>query len=71
MNELIWIGNTLYPRWFVFAVPVLVAIALIGGIVLLVKIATIWRRARYAARLYGWRDLGHSRYWILTGRMRP
>lgn len=21
MNELIWVGNTLYPRWFVIAVP--------------------------------------------------
>jgi hypothetical protein len=21
LNDLIWVGNTLYPRWFVFAVP--------------------------------------------------
>jgi hypothetical protein len=30
MNELIWIGNTLYPRWLVFAALGLGAIAMIG-----------------------------------------
>lgn len=28
MNDLIWIGNTLYPRWFVFAVIAIVIIAI-------------------------------------------
>lgn len=26
MNDLIWIGNTLYPRWFVMAVPLALVI---------------------------------------------
>lgn len=30
MNDLIWIGNTLYPRWFVFAVIAVAIIALVG-----------------------------------------
>ncbi len=28
MTDLIWIGNTLYPRWIVFAVPLLVVVAI-------------------------------------------
>ncbi len=27
MDDLIWIGNTLYPRWFVMAIPAAVFIA--------------------------------------------
>lgn len=27
MNDLIWIGNTLYPRWFVIAIAAAVFIA--------------------------------------------
>lgn len=30
MNDLIWVGNTLYPRWIVFAAFGLTAIAMIG-----------------------------------------
>ena len=30
MTDLIWIGNTLYPRWFVFAVLGLAVLAMIG-----------------------------------------
>jgi hypothetical protein len=29
MNDLIWIGNTLYLRWFVIAVPVTVLLVII------------------------------------------
>lgn len=29
-DDLIWIGNTLYPRWFVFAVMGVIALATIG-----------------------------------------
>lgn len=36
MNDLIWIGNTLYPRWFVFAV-IAVAILAIFGVGVFVK----------------------------------
>ena len=30
MMDLIWIGNTLYPRWFVFALLGLAVLAMIG-----------------------------------------
>lgn len=30
MNDLIWIGNTLYPRWFVFVVIAVALVALVG-----------------------------------------
>lgn len=30
MNDLIWIGNTLYPRWFVFAVIAIAIVALVS-----------------------------------------
>lgn len=30
MNELIWVGNTLYPRWIVFLVLGLIAIGMAG-----------------------------------------
>lgn len=40
MDELIWVGNTLYPRWFVIAVPA--AVFLTG--LLLVGIASRRRR---------------------------
>lgn len=30
MNDLIWIGNTLYPRWFVFAVIAVTIVAIVG-----------------------------------------
>lgn len=33
MFDLIWVGNTLYPRWFVIAVAV-------GGILLIVCLVT-------------------------------
>jgi hypothetical protein len=29
MNDLVWVGNTLYPRWLVIAVPSLAFIALV------------------------------------------
>lgn len=28
MTDLIWFGNTLYPRWIVFSVPLLVVVAI-------------------------------------------
>jgi len=28
MTDLIWIGNTLYPRWIVFAIPIVVVVAI-------------------------------------------
>ena len=39
MSELIWVGNTLYPRWFVFAVPMALVAApfVIAGIVTLFR----------------------------------
>ncbi len=40
MNDLIWVGNTLYPRWFAIAVPV----ALISVPFLVVGIASLVRR---------------------------
>jgi len=36
MHDLIWIGNTLYPRWFVFAV-IAVGIVAIGSAFAFVK----------------------------------
>jgi hypothetical protein len=35
MNDLIWIGNTLYPRWLVMAVPLALIFApyLVAGVV--------------------------------------
>jgi hypothetical protein len=36
MSDLIWIGNTLYPRWFVFSVP-LAALLLLAVIVILIR----------------------------------
>lgn len=38
MNELIWVGNTLYPRWFVLAVPTAIFLTplLIAGVIRLV-----------------------------------
>lgn len=30
LNDLIWVGNTLYPRWFVFAVPSVAIFCLIA-----------------------------------------
>lgn len=30
MTDLIWIGNTLFPRWFVFLVVGAVALTIIG-----------------------------------------
>lgn len=43
MNELIWIGNTLYPRWFVIAVPVAMVAVPFGiyGLVSLIRL--VWR----------------------------
>jgi hypothetical protein len=35
-SDLIWVGNSLYPRWFVFAVMALVLLALLGGFVWLI-----------------------------------
>lgn len=40
MSELIWVGNTLYPRWFVIAVP----LALVLTPFLLVL---VWRAGRW------------------------
>jgi hypothetical protein len=34
VSDLIWIGNTLYPRWFVFAVA--------GAVILAVVILWTW-----------------------------
>lgn len=30
MNDLIWIGNTLYPRWIAFAAVGLIIVAIVG-----------------------------------------
>ncbi len=30
LNDLIWVGNTLYPRWFVFGVPAVAILCLIA-----------------------------------------
>jgi len=30
MHDLIWIGNTLYPRWFVFAVIAVAIVTIVG-----------------------------------------
>lgn len=35
MSDLIWIGNTLLPRWFVFGAIGLVALLCIGAFVIL------------------------------------
>lgn len=35
MYDLIWIGNTLYPRWFVFLVVGVILVAVVGGFVIL------------------------------------
>lgn len=37
MNDLIWIGNTLYPRWFVFAVIALAVFVIAGLVVWLAR----------------------------------
>jgi len=41
MSELIWVGNTLYPRWFVFSVPlaVLLSVALLAVFLLRKRIS--------------------------------
>jgi hypothetical protein len=36
MNDLIWVGNTLLPRWFVFVVPIVV-VSLVAVIVILIR----------------------------------
>lgn len=43
MQELIWVGNTLYPRWLVIAVPVALVVVpfMIYGLVSFVQI--VWR----------------------------
>lgn len=33
LNDLVWVGNTLYPRWFVFAVPTVAMFCLIALII--------------------------------------
>lgn len=33
-NDLVWVGNTLYPRWFVFGVPVVGTLSVLGLIAL-------------------------------------
>jgi hypothetical protein len=30
MNDLIWVGNTLYPRWIVFAAIGLIVFTIVG-----------------------------------------
>jgi hypothetical protein len=40
MNELIWVGNTLYPRWLVFAalgLAILAAYALVRAFIALIE----------------------------------
>lgn len=29
LNELVWIGNVLYPRWFVFGIPLAVVCCIV------------------------------------------
>jgi len=31
MDSLIWVGNTLLPRWFVFGIAALIVLALVGA----------------------------------------
>ena len=47
MNELIWVGNTLYPRWFVIAVPIviIVMISIVG--VMPFVVVWVWKRVRW------------------------
>lgn len=33
MGDLIWVGNTLLPRWFVFAAIALIALALVSAFI--------------------------------------
>lgn len=49
MTDLIWIGNTLYPRWLVFAVAVMTAVvfsyafaAVVGCIVVALRAFAMW-----------------------------
>lgn len=43
MYDLIWVGNTLLPRWFVFGGAGMVALLIIGSFVVL----TDWQRGDY------------------------
>lgn len=46
MSDLIWIGNTLYPRWFVFAVPTVMLVAsVVAGWLLSWSISKLRRRS--------------------------
>lgn len=40
MTDLIWVGNTLYPRWFVFAAMGLLVLAVYGSVHFSVKFMT-------------------------------
>lgn len=45
MNDLIWIGNTLYPRWFVFAVTAVAIVAAsfaIGAVIVGIQELVKW-----------------------------
>lgn len=35
MNELIWVGNTLLPRWFVFGAPLVIILVAVTIFVVL------------------------------------
>lgn len=37
MYDLIWVGNTLYPRWFVLTVAALVVVVLVGAVTWLTR----------------------------------
>jgi hypothetical protein len=37
MDDLIWIGNTLYPRWLVIAVAAIVVVAVLFGFTYLTR----------------------------------
>lgn len=45
MSDLIWVGNTLYPRWFVIIIVVMVFLTpfIIAGIVQIVLKFKRWR----------------------------
>jgi hypothetical protein len=48
MNNLIWIGNTLYPRWIVFAAMAAIPVTFLATdiIVCIVQIVQIVRKRR-------------------------
>lgn len=47
MSDLIWVGNTLYPRWVVFVVPLAATlVSFAAGWLLSWSISRLWAFAR-------------------------